>query len=154
MHWYGSNTWLANNLRPVLPQKVHKLQQQMWQEELSMHGSQHLMYDILRSCHAIQPTTFQPNQLLGPEPCQPPQAFINSTWQSQMPEATSSALQWLGLAQTVYIRSLYVLLCAKISKYTGYIYTVLANPNNEWTWQGQISTHRQVITLSNNLSYN
>jgi len=33
-----------------------------------------------------------------------------------------------GLAQTVYIRNIFVLFCAKISKYTGYIYTVLANP--------------------------
>ena len=28
----------------------------------------------------------------------------------------------VGLAQTVYIRSIFVLFCAKISKYTGYIY--------------------------------
>jgi len=28
----------------------------------------------------------------------------------------------VGLAQTVYIRSIFVLVCAKISKYTGYIY--------------------------------
>jgi len=29
---------------------------------------------------------------------------------------------YIGLAQTVYIRSTFVLSCAKISKYTGYLY--------------------------------
>jgi len=39
-------------------------------------------------------------------------------------------LSYIGLAQTVYIRSIFVLFCAKFSKYTGYIYTVLANPSH------------------------
>jgi len=48
------------------------------------------------------------------------------------------------LAQTVYIRSIFVPFCAKISKYTG-LYTILANPTNMSNLSSRgVGAHRQL----------